>query len=358
MNKGRPTMQNIPLADIRASGPKQLVHDYPKQAKELIIKSRKTFGMGSELISRAVLPLSDRVSRDWLTETNNPYLDEIDHYADHLNMTGVHALNICYEWGCTSGVYAKEGGPALTRVLDWPFPKLGEHIVVALQRGGAGDFYNVTWPGVSGMFHGMAPGRFAASLNQAPMRRHRLTYIGDWIKNRRKVFETTGLPPAHVLRKVFEDAKNYEDAKERLARTPIALPVIYILAGMRNGEGCVIERTEDDCAIRTIENDRVCASNQFETRLNAIGNGWRPRSNDSAGRVHQAHALPLATIDDQFSWFKPPIANSHTRLAMMACAATEKLNVFGTQGEERITEIFRLAADRRVFSPASASGNF
>lgn len=141
-------MQIIPLADIRSCGPKQLVHDYPKQAKELIIKSRKTLGMGSELISRAVLQLGDRVSRDWLIETNNPYLDEIDHYADHLNMTGVHALNICYEWGCTSGVYAKEDGPALTRVLDWPFPKLGEHIVVALQHGGAGDFYNVTWPGV------------------------------------------------------------------------------------------------------------------------------------------------------------------------------------------------------------------
>jgi hypothetical protein len=331
-------VQIVPLVDIRSCGLRQLVHDYPKRAKDLITASRKTLCMGSELISRAVLPLGDRVSRDWLIETNNPYLEEIDHYADHLKVAGVHALNICYEWGCTSGVYAKEDGPALTRVLDWPFPKLGENIVVARQNGRAGDFYNVTWPGVSGMFHGMAPGRFAASLNQAPMRRHRLTYIGDWIKNRRKVFEAAGLPPAHVLRKVFEEAKNYEDAKERLARTPVALPVIYILAGIRKGEGCVIERTENDCAIRAIENDRVCASNQFETRLNAIGNGWRPRPNNSVGRLHQARTLPLAAIDDQFSWFKPPIANSHTRLAMMACAVTGKLHVFGTQGQKPVTE--------------------
>jgi hypothetical protein len=226
------------------------------------------------------------------------------------------------------------------RVLDWMFPKLGEHIIVAHQDGSAGDFYNVTWPGVSGMFHGMAPRRFAASLNQAPMQRHRLTYIGDWVKNRQQVFKATGLPPAHLLRKVFEETQDYAEAKEWLSKIPVALPVIYILAGMRQGEGCVIERTEDDYAIRTMENDRVCASNQFETRLNVIGHGWRPRPINSAGRLHQARTIPLATIDDQFSWFKPPIANSHTRLALKACAATRKLSVFGTNGEEKVTEIF------------------
>jgi hypothetical protein len=58
--------------------------------------------------------------------------------------------------------------------------------------------------------------------------------------------------------------------------------------------------------------------------------------------VRQARTISLATIDDQFSWFKPPIANSHTRLAMMACAATGKLGVFGTNGEEKVTESFSL----------------
>ncbi len=335
-------MQFVPLVDIRSCGPRRLVHEYPQRAKELILASRKPIGMGSELISRALIPLSDRVSRDWLLKTGNPYLEEIDHCADHLNMTGIHALNICFEWFCTSAVYAKEYGPTLTRVLDWMFPKLGENLIVAHQSGAAGDFYNITWPGVSGMFQGLAPERFSASLNQAPMQCHGLTYFGDWLKNRKSVFQAGGLPPAHLLRRVFEEAKNYEDARERLSKTPVALPAIYILGGIREGEGCVIERTENDYAIRTIESDRVCASNQFETRLNAIGHGWRPRSINSAGRVHQARALPLAMIDDQFNWFKPPIANSHTRLAMMACAATGKLQVFGTHGVEQITEIFRL----------------
>ena len=202
-------MQTIPLIDIRINGPKQLVDQYPERAKELIDASRKTLGLFSELVSRAVLPSGDRISRDWLVKTKNPYLDEIEYYANHLDVLGIYALNICFEWGCTSAVYAKEEGPTLTRVLDWMFPKLGENIIVAHQNGSAGDFYNVTWPGVSGMFHGMAPGRFSASLNQAPMQRHRLTYIGDWIKNRKKVFKQTSLPPAHLLRKVFETAQSY-----------------------------------------------------------------------------------------------------------------------------------------------------
>ena len=335
-------MQNIPLVDIRDSDPRQLVRQYPERTRELIKASRWTLGLFSELISRAVLPSGDRISRDWLTKTHNPYLEEINFYADHLGITGVHALNICFEWGCTSAVYAKEEGPTLVRVLDWMFPKLGENIVVAHQRGSAGDFYNVTWPGVSGMFHGMAPERFSASLNQAPMRRHHLTYIGDWIKNRKNVFQEQGLPPAHLLRKVFETAKDYAEAKELLTRTPVALPVIYILSGVNSGEGCVIERTENDFALRSLENDRVCASNQFDTKLNTIGYGWRPRPVDSAGRVQQARTLSLETIDDQFSWIKSPIANSHTRLVMTACAARNVLTVFGTHGEKRVTEIFSL----------------
>ena len=74
-------------------------------------------------------------------------------------MRGVYALNLCYEWGCTSGAYAQEDSISLLRVLDWPFPALGKHMVVAHQSGAAGDFYHVTWPGIAGVFNAMAPGR-------------------------------------------------------------------------------------------------------------------------------------------------------------------------------------------------------
>ena len=62
-------------------------------------------------------------------------------------------------------------GPVLRRTLDWPFPGLGRLVEVTRQRGAAGDFLNVTWPGFAGVLTAVAPGRFAASINQAPMRR-------------------------------------------------------------------------------------------------------------------------------------------------------------------------------------------
>ncbi len=174
------------------------------------------------------------------------------------------------------------------------------------------------------------------------MQRHRLTYIGDWVRNRMQVFEAAGVPPAHLLRQVFEEAQSYAEALERLCKTQVAVPVIYILAGVHPGDGCVIERTENDYAIRVMENGRVCASNQFDTRLNSVAYGWRPRRINSAGRAYQARTIPLTAIDDPFGWFKPPIANSHTRMAMLASAATGKLSAFGTHGEKPVTDIFQL----------------
>ena len=339
MNKK--AMHTIPYADVRADGLKRLVDRYPNEARDLVQASRRTFGWLSDFPARFLLPRADRIARSWLARTRNPYLAEIDHYARQLGTDGIYALNICYEWGCTSAVYAKGDGPTLTRVLDWPFPKLGEHIVVAHQSGKAGEFYNVTWPGVSGVFQGMAPGRFSASLNQAPMRRHGLTYPGNWLKNRTLVFRQSTLPPEHLLRQVFEEAANFEEAKERLCKTPVALPVIYILAGVQPDEGCVIERRENDFAIRPLDGDRVCAANQFETSLNTTGKGWTPRRINSKGRAKLAKTLPIANINEDFDWFQSPIANAHSRLVMMSSAASGTLSVFGTHGKKPVTGIFK-----------------
>jgi acyl-[acyl-carrier-protein]-phospholipid O-acyltransferase / long-chain-fatty-acid--[acyl-carrier-protein] ligase len=59
----------------------------------------------------------------------------------------------------------------------------------------------------------------------------------------------------------------FTQGEKKIAQEICQAPVVHILAGMRNGEGRVIERTENNCAIRATENDRVYASNQFETSL-------------------------------------------------------------------------------------------
>lgn len=218
-------MQTIPLIDLRSGSPVQLAELHKQKALNLINASRDSFGLASRLASHVAFPLGDYTSKRWLGRNQTPYAQEIIDIATQLGQPGVYTLNLCYEWGCTSGVFATEDSTRLLRVLDWPFPALGENMVVANQRGVAGDFYNITWPGIAGVYTAMAPGKFAAALNQAPMRRHLNGVVIDWIRNRIRINKQNALPPAHLLRQVFETATSYDDARRMLCETPVALPV-------------------------------------------------------------------------------------------------------------------------------------
>ncbi len=334
-------MESIPLVDLRDASPLHLVERYPEKAAALLRASRDAFGLASRIACVAALPLGDAVARRWLEKAENPYLAEIAAIAGRLNLRGVYALNLAYEWGCTSAAYRRENGVILTRVLDWPFPALGENMAVARQRGHGGEFYNVTWPGVSGVFNAMMPGGFAAALNQAPMRRHRGNIVTDWVRNRLRVYRKSALPPAHLLRQAFERAATYEEAVEMLCNTPICLPVIYVVSGARTDEACVIERLEDRHALRSIgQSASICAANHFESDLNGIGYGWMPRAIDSHGRARKAAGYK--GDEEAFDWFTHPVANHLSRLALVMDAGAGSLQLIGTKGQARSTEIFTL----------------
>ncbi len=57
-------------------------------------------------------------------------------------------------------------------------------------------------------------------------------YPLDWMINRTRVWRQPHLTAAHLLRRVFEQAADFATAKRMLTETPIALPTIYILAGV------------------------------------------------------------------------------------------------------------------------------
>lgn len=330
-------LAKIPLLDLRGYTPLELLFLQRRQAQ--LLAEGALYSLGAARIFAGV---ADRASRRWLQKSANPYLTEISLIADSVRTPGTYLLNTSLEWGCTAGAWASAQGPILRRVLDWPFPRLGEFVVVAHFSGKLGDFFSVTWPGYSGILQGMAPGRFAAAINQAPMRNAGLGVRGDWLKGRFKANGTLALPPSHLLRQAFETARDYLAAKTMLSMTPVAVPAIFTLSGCRPGEGCVIERTEDSYAVREMGASRVCATNQFEGQLNDIIQGWRPRPIDSAGRY--AQALTLKSGEADFSWFTPPIANVNSRLVMSANAASGALKVMGTDGTTAVTEIFDLVA--------------
>lgn len=334
----------IPFVDLRGKTPPDLLRSYPDKARGIIDGVRRMYGTASYLASLVLMPLADWRSRQILIRSRSPYLHEVETMAGIMGTSGMFALNMCYEWACTSGAWRQDEGVAMLRVLDWPFPKLGEHAVVTCQQGNAGIFYNVTWPGMSGVYNGMAPGRFAAAINQAPMRKYGRTFAGDWFTNRLEASEGKGIPPSHLLRMVFEMAADYEHAKAMLTKTPLAVPAIFILTGIHPGEGCVIERLETTCEIIELSAGmQVCSANHFNSSFAGAKAGWWPREIDSAGRYRQAVTIGSHDLEQpDFDWLQAPVINANTRLAMLCNAATGAFMVKGYEGSVVVTNLFSL----------------
>ena len=321
----------IPLIDLGKRGPMGLLDAASGRAGAL----RQ---VGEDHYTRLGLRLGDAIGRAWLERSANPYRQEIMALAARLGGPGGVALNLSYEFACTglAGPDPDGRGARLLRVLDWRLPGLGRHVVVARQNGGAGDYYNVTWPGAAAVLTAMAPGRFCAASHQAPMRRHGLTLPGDWLRNRVLFWRSRDLPPSHLLRRVFDECADYCAARQRLTETPLALPAIFILTGMAPGESCVIERLEDRAAVHE---GPASWANAWQT--GEFGSNWRSRGRDNPGRCAGLHGL-LERRSEDFGWLQPPVLNPDTRLAVRMNAGTSELSLVGIEGERPATLEFSL----------------
>jgi hypothetical protein len=309
----------------------------PDTLRQRLPTAHALLDSASGRVPRMALRLADGISRAWLRRSAHPYLDEIDAVAAMIGRPGAYFFNVHYEWGCTTGVSAGPGGTArLVRVLDWRTTGLGRHVVAARVEGMVGSWVTLTWPGFTGVLQAMAPGRFSAALNQAPMCDPTGLMPADWAANRFRLWRCPHLTPAHLLRRAFEEAPDYETARRMLMETPLCVPTIYTLAGLRAGDGCIIERRERDARILP---GTATAANDWQ----AEGWGGRPRGQNSAERAAAlARACPVAGLD--FSWLKPPLLHPCTRLAMVADAAEGRLVAQGHEPEGPATAVLRLAA--------------
>src|SRR5882757_4860075 len=258
----------IPVIDGR-SGPSAPAGQRREQALAVLAACLGWLPLGG-LLARLAVPLVRR----WMRRSGSPYVDEIDATAQALGRPGIWLLHGAYLFGCTALADDTPRGPRLRRTLDWPFPGLGRLVEIVRQRGEAGEFLNVTWPGFAGVLTAVAPGRFAAAINQAPMRRR--TAAGwllwlDYALNALAAFFTSGRPPPeHVLRRAFETCATFDDACRLLARTPVARPVLFLVAGCTAGERMLIERDGDQA--RVYRDGTVVANAWREP-----SHGWRPR---------------------------------------------------------------------------------
>lgn len=275
----------------------------------------------------------DKVSRAWLKRWDNAHLGEIDAIARVLDRPGAYFFSVNYEWGCTCRVAPSPDRTSarLIRVLDWMTPGLGRNLVAARVSGApGGPFVLVTWPGYTGVLQVMAPGRFSASLNQAPMRNPSGMFYVDWAANKRRVWTMPHPTPGHLLRMVSEEAHTFAEARRLLTERPISTPAIFSIAGIAPGETAVIERTEHEAKVR---DGAHVAANHWEAA------GWygHPRGHDSAGRARIMSGI-APELDAIFPWLKSPILNGHTRLVMVADARLGRLVVQGYEETGAATE--------------------
>lgn len=324
----------VPVADARAAG----LVDYARARKDRMIELRDAC-IGPLTPLAKLLAAGDEFASRWLHRSGSPYADEVDAIARVAGTYGVPLLNTSYEWGCTAlaAPSATQDSARLLRSLDWPFDGLGRLVEVVRQQGPAGEFWNVTWPGAVGVLTAIAPGRFAASINQAPTEQHFEIIGSESLDSAINLWETymggPYIPAAHLLRQVFETAPDYSTARQRLEATPLASATIFSLVGLAPDQACVIERTRDRYATKS-----GVASAANEWKYGNFPGTWQGLGEGDADSDDQRgdNAARSAAIEEfasrptgDFEWLRPPILNGYTRLAVEADPLKGRLRLRG-----------------------------
>lgn len=317
----------VPLFDARDGGP--VAHARDRVERALAVRD---ICLGWVPAGGALARIGDPIVRRWMRRSASPYASEIAEIQVGLGRSGAWTLHGAYLFGCTALADEGAGGPRLRRTLDWPFPGLGRLAEVVRQRGPAGDFLNVTWPGFVGVLTATAAGRFAAAINQAPMPRRTSVDALRWTDYARNALRplrsSRTWPPEHLLRHVFETCASFAEARALLEQAPLARPVLFTLVGVKPGECVVIEREET--MFRTRIADGAIANAWCEPR-----DGWEPRV-CGVGRPVENNARRIAALSTWsrretpgFEWVVPPVLNSFTRLSVDMSPRDGALRVMG-----------------------------
>jgi hypothetical protein len=323
------TMPEIPVIDLAGDGFHSLISRHGRHLHDIIRIARAE-------VSGPLVNLGDNFSRSWARRVRVPYLDEIEKVSNMARMPGIWLLNLGYEWGCTTALRPngkEDPRPNFLRTLDWSAPGLGRLMVAARRETASGMWLNLTWPGFVGCFQGVAPQRFAASINQAPRRTTGLGYSMDWIFNRMRVWKGRNTPPVLLLRKVFDEAKTFQQARAMLINTPITTPVIFTLVGTRPDQMLRIERLEE----RAIVHEGIGAATNHWLSEGLTG---KPYFEDSKDRLKAMQDYLAKTKDGDrppLEWAKVPIIDFRTKLAMEAWPATGRVRVQGYESEQPVT---------------------
>jgi hypothetical protein len=285
-----------------------------------------------------ILKIGDATSKKWMkTHLDHlGYEDELHEAANVINGSGAYVLNLSNEFACTSAIVNEpDGTPALYRAFDWPVPGMGDKAVILKRQGKAGHFWDVTYPAMVGTIHAMAPQRFAIAINRAPIPvtfklpklLQPLTKPIDKWAWRIKSYRAKGASAPLLLRKVFEECANYDEAVKMLSETKLAAPVIFTICGTQKGQACVIERDREAAVLH--EGEKAVTANHWQTDQYGAAH---PRPVKSHERIAcMKNVMISSEAKAHFGWAKDPLINDFTRLACELSPAKELVRVVGVE---------------------------
>jgi len=153
--------------------------------------------------------------------------------------------------GCSTVALPTPRGPVLARNMDWwPEDLLAQaSYLVHCERGAVRLFSNAGWPGAIGVVSGMSARGFALVLNAVlgPERSSKLGY-----------------PVLLHLRRVLEDARDFDEALRLLTDQHLAVGGLITLVGCDNKQRVVVERTPKRHGLRWPNGDEpLIATNDY-----------------------------------------------------------------------------------------------
>lgn len=200
--------------------------------------------------------------------------------------------------GCTGFVVSSSSGLFHARNLDWTTADgllASETVVFSFRRGPGPILYRtVGWPGFIGCFSGVAPGRFAVTLNAV---------LSD---DRPELAP----PITFVLRRALETMPRFDEALGYLRDTRVASDSLLLLSGVRPGEAAVIERSPTRAAVRTAGEGLLIVTNDYRALSTSARGGDAVLAATSCSRYERAEVLlrdrPPKTASDCLAILRDP----------------------------------------------------
>ena len=252
-----------------------------EQARELMSLYKADLGLRPDIGEVLLSSARDHVRED--------HWAEMESLAQQLDIPLCDAVlcNFYYDatkivldnmFGCTAFAIETPTGILHARNLDWwtEHSALSRCTTVCNFVGApAGDFTTIGWPGFIGTFSGVAPGRFAVTLNAV------LSLDPP----------QPAVPVELLLRTVLEQARSFNQAREILSRTPLPCDCLLLLTGTLSGEIVVIERAPARYAFRGPKNGNVAVTNGYLQLEADIGSAPSSLFASTCQRYYRVEAL-------------------------------------------------------------------